>query len=155
MILDERDECFRRGSKCRCAARRFLPDVGLALKKIAVLGRGNEFLRRAHVICVISFAFLRERNSGAVMEIVVPHSVEIIATFTARSNQFGFLPLIFCEQKNRARTSRFARGAADGADDVFIRIVKNALRRIEAESIEMKLLDPVAPIGDEESADRT
>src|SRR6266478_3240199 len=89
------------------------------------------------------------------MEIVVPHSVEIIATFTARSNQFGFLALIFCEQKNRTRTSRFARGAANSPDDVFIRVVKDALRRVEAESIEMKLLDPVASISDEKFADRS
>src|ERR1700694_3380188 len=89
------------------------------------------------------------------MEIVVQKSVKIIAAFTARLYQFGFLSLIFCDQNDGALSRGFARGASDGADDVFVGLIKDALRRIEAKSIEMEFVDPVATVGDEKFANRT
>src|SRR5438477_5812855 len=154
MILDERDECFRWRSKCRRAARRFLPDIGLALKKIAVLRRRNEFLRRPQVIRVIRFSSSSQRDDGAVMEIVIPNRIEVVAAFAASPNQFGFLPFVFRDQNDRARTCRLAGGAANGPNNVFIRIVQDALRGVEAESIEMEFFDPVATICNEKLANR-
>ena len=45
------------------------------------------------------------------------------------------------------------RRAPDRSHDVFLRFVMNALSRIESKTVEMKFLDPVASIGDEEFAD--
>src|SRR5437879_8995587 len=81
------------------------------------------------------------------MEVVVQESVKIIAAFVARLYQFGFLSLIFRDQNDRALSRGFARGPTDGADDVFLGFIKDALRRIESKSIEMELVDPVATVG--------
>ena len=87
------------------------------------------------------------------MKIVVPNCVEIVAAFAAWSNQFSFLPLVFRDQNNRALASGFARGAADSLDDVLSGAVKDGLRRVEAESIEVEFFNPIAPIGNEKFAD--
>jgi hypothetical protein len=87
------------------------------------------------------------------MKVIVPNCVEVVAAFAAWSNQFSFLSLVFRDQNDRARVSGFARGAADSADDVLIGIIKDALRRIEAESIEVEFFNPVAAIGNEKFAD--
>src|SRR4029450_12093930 len=89
------------------------------------------------------------------MKIVVPDCVEVIAAFGAWPNQFGFLPLVFRDQNDGASTGRIARGPADSADDVLIRVFKDSLRSIEAESVEVELFDPIATIGDEKFADRS
>ena len=49
---------------------------------------------------------------------------------------------------------REPRRAADRADDVFLRLVVDALGGVEAKAIEMKFLDPIAAVGDEKLADR-
>ena len=87
------------------------------------------------------------------MKIVVPYCVEVVAAFAAWSNQFNFLPLIFCDQNDRARTSGITRNAADSTDDVLIGVIKDALRRVEAESVEVEFFNPVATIGNEKLAD--
>src|SRR5438445_3428286 len=45
VILDKRDEGLRRRLKCWRPTRRFLTGARCPLKQVAVLGRGNEFLR--------------------------------------------------------------------------------------------------------------
>ena len=117
------------------------------MKKITVLSRGNKFLGRAEIVRVVSLFPPRERDDSAVMKIVVPNCVKIIAAFAPRLYQFGFLSLVLRDQNNRALSSGFARGAADGADDIFLGFIKDALRRIESKSIEMELVDPVATVG--------
>src|SRR5437763_2226793 len=154
MILDDRDACRRSRSKGRPAARRSLPDIGFALKKIAVLHRRNDFLPRPQVIRAIRFSSSSQRDDGAVMEIVIPNCIEAVAAFAASPNQFGFLPFVFRDQNDRALTCRLARGAANGPNNVFIRIVQDALRGVEAESIEMEFFDPVATICNEKLANR-
>ena len=68
-------------------------------------------------------------------------------------NQFCLLAFILGKQKDGTLSRRFPRRAPDCSDDVFLRFVMNALGRIESKTVEMKFLDPVAPIGDEEFAD--
>ena len=87
------------------------------------------------------------------MKIVVPNCVEVVAAFVAWTNQFRFLPLVFRDQNDRARASGFARGAADSADDVLLGVVKDGLRRVEAESIEVEFFNPIATIGNEKFTD--
>ena len=154
MILDERDKRFRRRSKRSRSPRRFLPQIWLTLKQIAVLSCGNEFLRVAQIIGVVSFAFSGQRDHGAMMKIVVPNCVEIVAAFIARANQFGFLPLILCDQNNIARLCGVASGPPDCSHDVFVGGVFHLLRGIEPEAVETKFVNPITPVSDEEFADR-
>src|ERR1700758_316572 len=95
MVLNEGDKCVRGRTESRCAPRGYLPEIGLSLKQIAVLGGGNKFLRRAQIIRVVGFPFSGERDGGAMMEIVVPNRVEIVAAFTTGLDELGNLPLVF------------------------------------------------------------
>ena len=49
---------------------------------------------------------------------------------------------------------RLARAPADRRQDVLARRIEDLLRRVEAQAVEMKLVDPVAGVGDEELAHR-
>jgi len=80
------------------------------------------------------------------MEIVVPDRIEIVTALAARSYEFDDLPLVFRDQNNRSRCGGFARGAANRADDVFVRFVMNSIGGIETKTIEMKFVDPVAAL---------
>ena len=90
----------------------------------------------------------------AVMEIVIPDGVEIVAAFALRADQFGLLRLVFRHQDNRPAPGCQPGGSPDRAHDVFVRFVVDALGRIEAETVKTKFLDPVAAVGDEKFADR-
>src|SRR5437016_14510714 len=108
MILNEGDERVWGRTKSRRAARCFLPEVGLSLKQITVLGCGNKLLRRAEIIAVVRFPFSGQRHDRAMMKIIVPNCIEIIAAFAARTDELRNLPLVFGDQNNRARSSGFA-----------------------------------------------
>src|SRR6266446_2030996 len=125
MILNERDKRFRFSAERRATARRFLPKIWLPLKQVAVLGCGNKFLRRAKVIGVVGFPSPSQRDGGAMMEIIVPDRIEIVTAFAARPYEFDDLPLVFRDQNNRSPRGSFAGGAANRADDVFVRFVMN------------------------------
>src|SRR5205823_3057371 len=153
-VLNERDKRFRFSAERRATARRFLPKIWLPLKQVAVLGCGNKLLRRAKVIGVVSFPSPSQRDGGAMMEIVVPNRIEIVAAFFARLNQFCYLPFILRDQKNFSRLGRFAGGPANRADDVLVRVIMDRVGGIEAEAIEVEFLDPVPAVGDVEFADR-
>ena len=88
------------------------------------------------------------------MKIVIPDTVEIVAAFAARPNQFHFLSFILRHQNDGTLTCGMAGGSADRADNVLVRFVEDAFRRVEAKAIEVKLFDPVAPVGDEKFANR-
>ena len=108
MILNERDKCVRGRTESWCTARCCLPKIRLSLKQIAVLGRRNKFLRSAKIIGVVGFPSPGQRDSGAMMEIVVPNRIEIITAFAARTDEFGDLPLVFRDQNNRVPFLIFA-----------------------------------------------
>src|SRR3979490_1834059 len=101
MILEEPDKSFGRDSKSWHSARCFLPQVRLALEKISVLRGGDELLGPAPVICVIGFVTAGQSDHRAVVHVIVPESVEIVAAFAARPNKLGFLRLIFRDQDDR------------------------------------------------------
>src|SRR5437868_14827724 len=88
------------------------------------------------------------------MPVVIPYSIKIIAALLSRPDQFCPLEFILRKQKDGALSCRFPRRASDSSHNIFLRVIKNGLRGIEAESVEMKFLDPVASIGNEELPDR-
>jgi len=82
------------------------------------------------------------------MKIIVPDTVQIVTAFSARPNQFHILSFIFRHQNDGTLTGDPTGRSADGADDALVRVVVDAFRRVEAKSIEVELLDPVAPVRD-------
>src|SRR6266568_4664789 len=155
MIFDETDKRLWRYAISRRATLGFLPGIWLALVKITVLGCRNEFLRRPEIIGVIRFVPSGQSNEGAVMEVVVPQTVEIVAPFAARANHLGFLRLILRNQNQQALPGCCARGSSDCANNVLLRLIVDILRRVESETVKVKFLNPVTPIGNEKLADRT
>ena len=107
------------------------------------------------IIGVIRFVSTGQRDDRAVMQIVIPERVEIVAAFAARPNQFRFLRFVLRDQNDRALAGGGARRPADRADDVFARMIDDALRGIETKAVEMKFIDPVAAVGDEKLAHRS
>src|SRR5262249_36765097 len=152
VIFDKGDKRFRPRTECRASTRRFLPKVGLALKQITVLGRGNKFLRASKIIGVVGLAFSGQCHDGGVMKIVVPDRVEIVPAFFARQNQLRFLPLVLSDQNDLAWFGGLTRGPADLAADVFVGTVFNLRLRVEAETVEVKVGHPAAAVGDEKVA---
>jgi len=88
------------------------------------------------------------------MKIVVPDGVEIVPVFLTRQDQLRFLPLVLGDQNDIAWFRRLARDASDRTNDIFCRAVLYFLGRVEAEAVEMKLVDPVTTVANEELADR-
>ena len=88
------------------------------------------------------------------MKVVIPHPVQIVAAFTKRSRHLRFLKIVLSDEDDRARGSRVARSASDGADNVLTRSIADGVCRVETEAVEMKFLNPVTPIRNEKLTDR-
>jgi len=54
------------------------------------------------------------------MKIVIPDTVEIVAAFAPRSNQFHLLPFVLSHQDDGTLTCGKAGGSTDCADNVLI-----------------------------------
>ena len=88
------------------------------------------------------------------MEIVIPQAIQAVAALLRRLHQFHFLRFVFGDENHLARSGTFASFAGHGAQDVIFGAVVDVLRRIQPETIQMELVDPVTGIRDAELADR-
>src|SRR2546430_7445665 len=77
-----------------------------------------------------------------------PRSPLFPSTTLFRSDQLRFLRLVFGDENDRTPARREPGRTTDRAHDVFVRLVVDALGRIEAEPVEMKFLDPISAVGD-------
>src|SRR5581483_358089 len=139
------------GRRAPCHAA---PRDGLTLMQKTVFRTRNKLLRRATVIAVVTLPSACQRRHRAVMEIVVPHAVEIGAAFAARQRHLRLLQSVLSDQKNRTGAGCLARRAPDCPDNVFLRLIADGVRGVETKSIEMKFLNPVTRVGDEKFANR-
>ena len=112
------NELFGRCYRRRGAATPTLPLVALALIEEAVFDCGDELLRRALVVRVISFASAREGDPRAVMKVVVPEAVESVAAALKRSDKARLLRLVLGDDCRRSARRRLARLARERGDDV-------------------------------------
>src|SRR5947209_12677264 len=86
------------------------------------------------------------------MKVVVPEAVESVAAALKRSDEARLLRLVLGDDERRSARRRRAHLARERSDDVVAGIVVDALRRVEAQAVEVELLDPVARVRDEELA---
>src|SRR5438552_15750863 len=117
-MFDETNENLWRNAEGGSAAQRFSPRARLALIKKTVFRGRNKFLRCASVIAVVRFVATSHRHHRAVVKIVVPHSVQIIAAFAALPHHPRFLEIVLGDEDDRARAGRFPPYAPSGTDDV-------------------------------------
>src|SRR5689334_24162970 len=95
VVLREDDEALRSDVERRSSAAMVLPRVPLALKEEPVLRRRDELLRRAMIAAVVGFGTSRRRDPRAVVEVVVPKSIERVAAFIAGTQELDVLRLVF------------------------------------------------------------
>src|SRR4029453_7582521 len=99
------------------------------------------------MIAIVRLAAAGERNMRSVMEVVIPQCVESEPASLRRTQQPDVLRLILTNKNYLARPGRFARAACDRRNNMLGGGVENLLCRIEAETVKMKLLDPVLDVG--------
>src|SRR5262245_54336821 len=88
------------------------------------------------------------------VEIVVPQCIESTTPARGWLDVDRVLGLVLPDEQEVSSTRSFAHGLTDGGEDVPVRFVEYLLRRIETKAVEVKLVDPVRSVGDEELADR-
>ena len=86
------------------------------------------------------------------MEVVVPHRVEAEAAPLGRQQLLRMLRLVLGDHDDRARLRGFARSARELREDVRSAVVEDRLRRVEAQSVQVELADPVARVAENEIA---
>ena len=89
------------------------------------------------------------------MEVVVPRHVEAVASTRRRAQQRHVLRLVLGDEQRGPTARRFAYATADRREDVVVGGVVNRLGRVEAQAVEVELVDPVSGVGDEELAHGT
>ena len=119
VVLQIADESRCRQPPGRHPAPLLLPGIMLSLKQVAVLARGDEFLRFAAGVAVVRLGAARQRHHHAVVKVVVPHRVEAVAAQFERPNQLRFLCLVLGDDDDRPLARAGARGAPDFREDVL------------------------------------
>src|SRR5215831_8567822 len=155
VVLDERHEDCWLQPKCWRATTLPLPFITLSLVEVSPFERRDELLGRARIVGVISLPTPRHGHHSAVMKVIVPQGIQTITPLLWRSHELRLLRLILRDEENRASASSFAHLPGDGGEDVVGGGIIDVLGGIEAQAIEMELVDPIRGVGDEELTDRT
>src|SRR4051812_20078191 len=86
------------------------------------------------------------------MIIIIPERIESITTGIATPHQASFLWFVFSDDVDVTCSASGACGLADLREHVRFRVIENLLRGVEAETIKMEFLNPIARVGDKEFA---
>src|ERR1700674_5780547 len=87
------------------------------------------------------------------MPVVVPQRIETVSVFAQRANESRILRLVLGDEHNLPIAGGLASPPADGDQNVLLRLVEDALRRVEPQAIEMKFVNPISRVPDEELPD--
>ena len=98
------------------------------------------------MVGVVSFIVAAGGDHSGVMKIVVPQRIKPVAALFGRTDQFRMLRLIFSDDKSGTPFRGFVDAARDCGQDVIGRTVENLLRGIQAQTVEMKFIYPVAGV---------
>ena len=154
VILNKSHKLERRHSPGRRAAPVALPFVALALIQEAVFDRGNELLRFALIIRVISFLATGDRDHGAVMIIVVPQTIQSIAASGGWADQPRILRFVLADDDRLTAAGGSTDAGGDELNDVIRRGVVDLLSGIQPQTIDVKFVDPITRVGNEKLAHR-
>ena len=84
------------------------------------------------------------------VEVVVPEGVDAETSLARRPDQTRLLRFVFGHQKGASARGRSADLPGNGRQDMLFRYVVYGLRRVEPQTVEMKFLDPIRRIGQNE-----
>ena len=156
MVLQIEHETFGGEIEGRRPAALLLPFVVLPLIEKTPPQRRQQLLRSPSIVGVVSLAVSGERDQRRVVEVVVPERVEAIAFFVRWSagppHESGLLGLVLRDEVGPSPPGGRADPTTDRRQDVIVGGVEHLLGGVEAEAVEVKLLDPVAGVLDEELA---
>src|SRR5262249_19112018 len=113
---------------------------------------GQQLLRRAPVVGEVAVAPPGRRYARGVVEVIVPQRVQAESSFFDGIELFRALRLVLADQNDPARRGLGTRPRGDLRGDVRSRGIEEALDRIETQSVEVKLPDPVRGVFDDELA---
>src|SRR5688572_28090879 len=85
---------------------------------------------------------LNQRHFDGMMEIIRPNAIQPESIFLSGIDQSALVPFIFCNNESAA----FVNDFCDLTENVPAGLVENRMRRVEAETVDMKLLHPVLNI---------
>src|SRR5208337_2827309 len=97
----------------------------------------------------------RQGHAGTVVKIVVPDTIEPVAPLIMGSKQPRVLRLVLGDKQDASLSARGAGVAADLCQDVLGRAIVDRVGRVEPQTVEMVLRNPVPGVGDEVLADRS
>src|SRR6476659_679257 len=89
------------------------------------------------------------------MQIVIPKPVQIITSLAARAQKFCFLRFVLRYENKGAISCRGSSRSPDCAHNIFLGRIEDALGGIETKSVEVKFLDPITAVRNEEFPDRS
>ena len=132
-----------------------LPAVPLPLIEVAPAQRRDQLLRAPEVVAVVGLVASGQRHARRVMEVVVPHAVQAVAAVVGGARR-GARPAARARRRSdvarpraAARTRRPIAARTCSGD-----VVVDGVGGVEAQAVEVELVDPVAGVGDEELAHR-
>src|SRR5450432_2204464 len=99
VILNEENFGSRRRLQSRSSTALLLPFIVLPLIQEPVFYSRDELLRLSQIVGVIRLIAAGQRHHGAVMEVIIPQSIQTIAAFIGRLNQLHVLRLIFADDE--------------------------------------------------------
>ncbi len=131
-----------------------LPRVSLPLVEKPSLDGRDELLGGPGVVAEVRLGAPREGDRRGVVEVVVPQGVEVVAAGRHRADEPHVLRLVLGDEEHRSPAGARPRPARDRRQHVLRGIVVDVLRGVQPEPVQVKLVDPVAGVRDEELADR-
>src|SRR5712671_4727688 len=157
MVLQEADKSGRRQlvrglpAGFSAAKGRRLPLVGQSLGEHAA----EMLCRLGRVVSVVARRVAGHEDVQDVVEIVVPLRVVAGAATVCPSQVAGLIAVVFEDQMNFAIGDAAPDGLAGFADDIGLALVENRVDGIEAQPVEMELLQPIERIAYEKIAYRS
>ncbi len=134
------------------SAALLLPFIVLALIQKPTLCGGNEFLRTAGVVVEVALARAGQCYPRRMMEVVVPHAIQIKPALIQRKELLAALALIFGHHEDFPRAGRPTCMANEIGDDMHRTAVIDRLDCVQSQAVQMKLVDPIACVGDNQVA---
>jgi hypothetical protein len=108
--------------------------------------------RRAAVVYVVAFVVACERAPDLMMEVVGPHGIESPPARRRRGHHVRQVAVIFGDQQHAALAGSGTHPAGELGEEVSRALVDQRVRGVEAQAVDVVLVDPVQSIFEEEVA---
>ena len=153
VVLEKMHEPMSRDVEREPTAPLLLPGVPLPLIQVSPFHGGDELLRRATVVRVVRFPTAGGGDQRGVVEVIRPHAVET-ETLGFGPHKPRILRFVFGDDDDGLATGRRSRRVGDLLQEIGLGVIVNVVRRVEPQSVEVILHNPVPRVADHELTDR-